>query len=115
MAAFAVRFVGFMGPMLASGARPDRNAEWPVMETREAAIEQVDAAFRRLEATVAGLTDEDLQRPMTVPWGAVVPTSAMVIFGVGALGYIQGQLNYAQTIYGDMEPNIPPQWFPQEA
>ena len=113
LAASAVRFLGFMGPMLKDGTRPDRNAEWPVMETREAAIQQVDAAFRGLEAAVASLTDEDLARPMTVPWGAVVPTSTMVVFGVGALGYIQGQLNYAQTVYGDMEPNIPPQWFPK--
>lgn len=114
LAAFAIRFVGFMGPMLASGTMPDRSAEWPDPKTREEAIEMVDTAFRGLEAIITGLTDEDLQRPMTVPWRAVVPTSTMVIFGVGALGYIQGQLNYAQTVYGDMEPNIPPQWFPAQ-
>jgi len=113
LAAFAVRFIGFMAPMLQAGTMPDRSAEWPAIETREAAIEQVDAAFRKLEAVVLGLTEEDLQRPMMVPWRATVPTSTMVVFGVGALGYIQGQLNYAQTVYGDMEPNIPPQWFPQ--
>ncbi|MGV3724558.1 MAG: hypothetical protein ACO1SX_26990 [Actinomycetota bacterium] len=112
IAAFAVRFVGFMGPMLAAGTLPDRNAEWPEPKTREEAIQMVDTAFRSLEATIVGLTEEDLQRPMMVPWRAVVPTSTMVVFGVGALGYIQGQLNYAQTVYGDMEPNIPPQWFP---
>jgi uncharacterized damage-inducible protein DinB len=114
LAAFAVRFVGFMGPMLESGALPDRSAAWPEPQSREEAVELVDGAYRRLEAIISNLTEEDLQRPMTVPWRAVVPTSTMVVFGVGALGYIQGQLNYAQTIYGDMAPNIPPQWFPPE-
>lgn len=114
IAAFAVRFVGFMGPYLKEGNPPDRSAPWPEVDTRESAIAQVNAAFDKLETAINSLTEEDLQRPMVVPWGATVPTSTMVVFGVGALGYIQGQLNYAQTVYGDMDPNIPPQWFPKQ-
>lgn len=100
--------------MVAGQPTPDRNAEIPRPTTREEAIQMVDAAYRRLEAAVAALTEEDLKRPMTVPWRAQLPTSTMVCFAIGALGYIQGQLNYAQTVYGDMEPNIPPQWYPSQ-
>jgi hypothetical protein len=28
----------------------------------------------------------------------------------GVTGYWQGQLNYIQTAYGDMDPNMPPGW-----
>jgi hypothetical protein len=54
-----------------------------------------------------------MDRELPVPWGGTVPLKQMMWFLMGVPGYLQGQLNYAQTIYGDMAPNIPPSWMSQ--
>jgi len=107
-------FLSYFALMLKNEPLPDRSAARPpAPETREAAIAAADGAFRRLEQVLGELTDEDLARPLPLPWGGTMPTAGMVVFAMGAPLYFQGQLNYAQMIYGDLDPHIPDSWKPK--
>lgn len=107
----AAVFAGFMAHVVAERAMPDRSGGLPpAPETRAQAIAAVDGAMHRLAQVVTGLSDTDLEQPVPVPWGGTMSVAQMLWFGAGVLGYWQGQLNYVQTLYGDMDPNIPPSW-----
>jgi hypothetical protein len=114
MAGMTSGFLSRVALMVQGAELPPRGgAQPPAPESREAAIAAVDAAFRKLEQAIADLKDEDMDRELPVPWGGTVPLKQMMWFLMGVPGYLQGQLNYAQTIYGDMAPNIPPSWMSQ--
>lgn len=82
----------------------------PPATSRAEAKARVEAGFEAVLAVLDSLTDADLERPYTAPWGKTLPTGQMLIFLAGTLGYFQGQLNYVQLTYGDADPNIPPEW-----
>lgn len=104
-------FLGFFALMLKGEPLPDRSGGTPpAPESREAAIKAVDGAFRRLEQVIPELTDEDLVRELPVPWGGTLSIATLITFALGSSLYFQGQLNYAQTIYGDLDPHIPDAW-----
>ena len=109
-------FAAFLGHMIATGQMPDRSGgPQPAPTTREAAAGALSGCFEQLISNLSSLTDEDLNRSITMPWGSVV-TARDLLWGVpGVVGYWQGQLNYIQTTYGDLEPNIPPSWFPAQS
>jgi len=54
-------------------------------------------------AALRGLSDEELDREVTAPWGA--PFKALFLAGVVAshMEYHGGQVNYIQSLYGDAE------------
>jgi hypothetical protein len=108
-------FTAFLGQFIAEGTMPDRSGgPKPAPASREAALEAVNGGFAGMVERLGALSDEDLNRSLTMPWGTVTSARDM-LWGVPAVvGYWQGQLNYLQTVYGDMEPNIPPSWFPSK-
>jgi hypothetical protein len=92
-------------------AFPERPATPPPPPAdRAAARAAVEASFTRLQDRIASLSETDLHTPIPSPWGAMIPLAEMLWWTASAIGYMQGQLNYAQTAYGDMNPNIPPEW-----
>ena len=93
------------------GAEVDRTVP-PMPVTREEAKTAIEAAFNLLDAAVQGLSDEDVNRPLTMPWGSELPLGAFLLTSLNVIGYFQGQLNYCQLSYGDTDPNIPPSWRP---
>ena len=104
-------FLGFFSHLLETGAMPERpSGPPPSPETREAAKAAVEAAYRRLVTLIEGMREGDLARPLPTPWGTTVPAQEMLGWINGVTAYWQGQLNYIQTIYGDMDPNMPPGW-----
>jgi len=104
-------FLGFFSHLLETGAMPERPASLPLPpENREAAKSAVAAAFRRLGTLIDGMQEGDLARPLPTPWGTSVPAREMLGWINGVTSYWQGQLNYIQTIYGDVDPNMPPGW-----
>ncbi len=104
-------FMGFMEHVLRTGEMPERRGELPpAPDSRQAAQDAVRSGIDRLLATIQGLGEGDLQRPVPVPWGVTVPAVEFASFVPAILAYFQGQLNYLQTAYGDMDPNIPPSW-----
>jgi DinB family protein len=104
-------FLSFFSHLLETGAMPERpDSLPPPPENREAAKSAVAAAFRRLATLIEGMSEEDLARPLPTPWGTAVPAREMLGWINGVTSYWQGQLNYIQTIYGDVDPNMPPGW-----
>jgi len=78
--------------------------------TREEAKLMVANAFVRLYAVVNALTEADLARKVSTPWGQIIPQGALLWWVNGIVLYHQGQLNYCQLCYGDTDPNLPPEW-----
>jgi hypothetical protein len=81
-----------------------------VPSSREEARSRVGEAFSGLTSAVEALSEGDLDRPVTAPWGAEVSAGVMLLTVLNVVGYFQGQLNYCQLAYGDTDPNIPPAW-----
>lgn len=104
-------FMGFLTHLLNTGTMPEnRGQRPPAPETRDDAKERVTQAINGIIALVEGASEADLQKPVQVPWGGTVPAVEMMFGATNVLAYFQGQLNYLQTVYGDMDPNIPPSW-----
>ena len=114
--ALAGRLAGFIdhrARVLASAPGEQVSRSTPVVpETRNDAETLVNLAFISLTSALEGLSDADLERTITMPWGAEMSLGAMLLTSVNVIGYFQGQLNYCQLSYGDTDPNIPPSWRP---
>jgi hypothetical protein len=106
-----VGFLGFFSHLLESQTLPERPSSPPPSPgNREEAKAAVGAAYARLRALIERLTEADLDKAVPTPWGTTMPAREMLRAINGVTGYWQGQLNYIQTIYGDMDPNMPPGW-----
>jgi len=106
-------FLGFLTHGLGTGAFPDRSGGMPpAPDTREAARQALEERFTGLRDVVANFTEEDLRKTLAAPWGKVMTKSQWLGSVASIVGYFQGQLNYAQLVYGDENPNIPPSWMP---
>jgi hypothetical protein len=82
----------------------------PPPESREAAKAAVEAGFAQLQSVVADLSPADLETLVPSPLGKMLPLAEMLWWLPAVLGYMQGQLNYVQTGYGDTDANVPPDW-----
>jgi hypothetical protein len=104
-------FLGFFNHLLQNHTMPERPAgPLPSPGSREEAKAAIEGAFERLRAILENMTETDLSRPLPTPWGTSIPALEMLGWINGVTGYWQGQLNYIQTIYGDVDPNTPPGW-----
>jgi len=104
-------FLGFMTHMLQKQTMPERpSGPAPSPASREEAKTAVAAAYQQMRSQIEGLSEADLAQPIPTPWGSSVPAIEILWWINGIAGYWQGQLNYIQTTYGDMEPNMPPGW-----
>jgi hypothetical protein len=79
-------------------AQPDA-AAYP---TRESVVEALNAGLAEFEAALDGLTAEQLAEKRPAPWGV---TTVGVTIGMAFWHsvYHDGQLNYIQTLWGDLE------------
>lgn len=103
-------FLGYFSTLLETRKHPDVAGGWPPPpQTRAEANAKLEAAFARLRAVVAPLSEGDLSQMVPAPWGEVTLGEALTWIN-GVLLYHQGQLNYVQMAYGDEDPNIPPEW-----
>lgn len=104
-------FLGFITHLVQAGEMPENRGEQPPAPvSREEVKERLGAAFERLAGVAQSLSAEELARPVPTPWGEPIPASAMLKGANQVVSYFQGQLNYAQLIYGDTNANIPPNW-----
>ena len=104
-------FLGFFSHLLETHTMPERpSAPAPSPGSRDEAKAAVSAAYRRLRTLIEGMSEADLAQALPTPWGTMVPAREMLGWIHGVTSYWQGQLNYIQTIYGDMDPNMPPGW-----
>jgi hypothetical protein len=104
-------FVEFFTHMLQNHTMPERpSGPAPSPGSREEAKASITAALQQLRAHIERMTESDLTQSLPTPWGTAVTASEMLGWIGGVMGYWQGQLNYIQTIYGDVDPNMPPGW-----
>lgn len=104
-------FLEFFSHLLETGAMPERpSSPPPPPANREAAKGAVEAAFRRLGALIERMSEGDLARQVPTPFGTMISAREALGWVPGVISYWQGQLNYIQTIYGDLDPNMPPDW-----
>jgi hypothetical protein len=109
----AGKLAGFLSfiTLMTQGQMPDRSGGAPPPPaTREEAMAALEGAFEGLRSMLEGLTAADLDRMIQMPWGTQM-SQRQWLYGIPAvIGYFQGQLNYVQLIYGDEDPNMPPDW-----
>jgi hypothetical protein len=104
-------FLGFFTHMLQNGGMPERPAgPAPSPGSRQEATSGIEAAFRQLRTQIEGMSESDLAQSLPTPWGSTITAGEMLGWVPGVTSYWQGQLNYIQTCYGDMDPNMPPGW-----
>src|SRR5262249_24741779 len=89
---------------------PSREGGQGALPTSRAAVNgALTNAFDALDAAIDGTKAEDLSHPIPttqVP-GGTLPLAVWIGMAVTMCSYFQGQLNYVQTAYGDLDPNIP--------
>jgi hypothetical protein len=106
-------FIDYRARVLAAAPGEQASRSAPVVPTsREEATSLINGSFSSLATAVERLSDADLERTVTMPWGAEMSLGTMLLTSLNVIGYFQGQLNYCQLSYGDTDPNIPPSWRP---
>ena len=60
-------------------------------------IESAEKACQVMDS----LSEADLDREVTMPWGASFPISTAILLPAGHMTYHDGQINYIQTLLGD--------------
>lgn len=111
LAGHAISFTRFLSHYIQHRTFPERpETPPPPPSTRDEAKAALAAGFAGVRDTVSRLTEKDLAGEIQAPWGKMVPVEVMVVWLPMVLGYLQGQLNYVQVAYGDMDPNMPPDW-----
>jgi len=69
--------------------------------TREEAIAEMNAAVARLVASIREVPDDKLDDLLKAPWEEA-PIGIWLTYAAGHNQYHIGQMNYIQTLYGDM-------------
>ena len=87
-------------PALFQNGKPER-AEW----TREIALEKLESATRQLLAAIEELSDEELDRDITMNMhqSMTYPLSVWLMLPYRSFVSRMAQINYIQTLYGDFD------------
>ena len=112
LAGMAVIFLHAATQFAKNRTSPNREEFPPFPTNREEAVAALEAGFEALDAALEEVTDADLDTEVQAPWegGGMITLEFFLVTTMYVDGYIQGQLNYLQTAYGDKDPNIPPGW-----
>lgn len=100
----------FFVPIIATKALPSMEGSQGALPTsREDVNVALTNAFDALDAAIDGTKAEDLSHPIPTPQvpGGTLPLAVWIGMALTMCSYFQGQLNYVQTAYGDLDPNIP--------
>jgi hypothetical protein len=83
--------------------RTPEQAERALFATAEEAEQGIKESSQKLAATVAGMSDEQLQAKVTSPWGQEMSKYDLAQMAALNTMYHDGQLNYFQALHGDGE------------
>lgn len=87
-----------------SGQVQDENTEeTPAAMDRQALTSALAESVERVANAIETMSDEDLEREVTAPWGQPMTGAALAGLAVSHLVYHNGQLNYFQTLHGDSQ------------
>jgi hypothetical protein len=103
-------FLQFIAHCLRERAFPEVRGPGAIPTTRAEAVAALDAAFAAVEDALLDLDAADLEAMVPTPWHTLVTRREWICHILSVLGYFQGQLNYLQRCYGDVNPNIPEGW-----
>jgi len=92
------------------GETPPPRGEGRPFSNGQEAQTQVQESANDLAASVAALDEEGWNRIHTLPFGPI-PATMLVQITTGNMQYHFGQINFIQTLYGDMEFHLPPTLF----
>jgi hypothetical protein len=73
------------------------------------AQQQLKASAEELAAAIRGMSEEDLERIYPHP-RAPMRGENMILICYRNMAYHAGQINFIQTLYGDQEFHLPPNW-----
>lgn len=112
LARAAVDFLRFTAHFATYRTLPSRETIPPIPITRDEAVAALEAGFDALSAALETVTEADLEIEVQAPWsgGGTITLGFFLASTMYVDGYMQGQLNYLQTAYGDKNPNIPEGW-----
>lgn len=92
---------------------PEERLTWSPGGDAKTPLELVRGAADFLQFTAHFVTHQSLpSREFPAPWhgGGTITLEFFLVSTIYVDGYLQGQLNYLQTAYGDTNPNIPEGW-----
>lgn len=72
-------------------------------DTKDKAAAFLQESVDTLIKTISEVSDEDLHKEVTAPWGQTMPAYKMALMASWHMGYHDGQLNYVQALHGDGE------------
>jgi hypothetical protein len=81
--------------------KEERQAYLDSLTTSELATNALNESVAEITAALANLTDEDLAREITMPWGSPGKLCDAPLTAAFHMAYHMGQLNYIQCLYGD--------------
>lgn len=85
------------------GQMAAERAKW----TRQDALTHMETGWSKFKAAVEPLTDDDLNTPITMPFGGgtTAPMAFWILTAYRNLVSRFAQINYIQTLYGDSSPH----------
>ena len=86
------------------GPRPDI-----VFAGVEDAQKRLRASAQDLASAIQSLSEADFEREFQHPRG-LIRGSNLIMMGYRNMAYHAGQINFIQTLYGDVEFHAPPNW-----
>jgi hypothetical protein len=106
---FTVECVGFnkwaartiRGEPADPSKKEERQAFLDSLSTSELAINALNQSVAEITTALSNLTDEDLAREITMPWGSPAALCEAPITAAFHMAYHMGQINYIQALYGD--------------
>jgi DinB superfamily len=108
--ALAAGILSFFVPIIATKTLPSMEGGRGALPTsREEVNAALTNAFDALNAAIDGTKAEDLSHPIPTPGmpGGTLTLAGWIGMALAVCSYFQGQLNYVQTAYGDLDPNLP--------
>jgi hypothetical protein len=91
------------------GSAPSASASESQFADGNDAQEQLLASVEELAAAIRGMSDEDLERIYPHPRAPMLGRNIILIC-YRNMAYHAGQINFIQTLYGDQEFHLPPNW-----
>jgi uncharacterized damage-inducible protein DinB len=96
-----------MATLFRNETPPEQTPQRP-FETPQEAVERIRESARELADVVRSLDESALTRPLPTRRGPMPGAQALQIVAAN-MSYHTGQINFIQTLYGDMEFHLPPQ------
>lgn len=89
------------GDTAAAPSAEERAAYMASLNTGAKASEALKQSIQLVISALNDISDEDLSREVTMPWGSTVPLHRAASMCAGHMMYHCGQLNYIQSLFGD--------------